>query len=84
MISAVDMPIEKPPTVHSVGGFVVCATIPLTAREQTMWSVRKLTVFPILAVALCGSGTATAFDETDLKKLQGRAVAIIVICVVPA
>jgi len=53
-----DALIEKPPTVHSVGGFVVCATILQTAREQTMWSVRKLTVVFVLAVALCGSGTA--------------------------
>ena len=35
-----------------------------------MWSVKRLTVFLILAVALCGSGTAIAFDETDLKKLE--------------
>ena len=25
-------PIEKPPTVHSVGGFVICATILQTAE----------------------------------------------------
>jgi len=35
-----------------------------------MWSVRKLTVLFVLAVALCGSGTAIAFDERDLKKFQ--------------
>ena len=35
-----------------------------------MWSVRKLTVLFVLAVALCGSGTAIAFDETDLKKFK--------------
>ena len=35
-----------------------------------MWSVRKLTVFFVLAMALCGSGTAIAFDETDLKKFK--------------
>ena len=35
-----------------------------------MWCVRKLTVFFVLAVALCGSGTAIAFDESDPKKLK--------------
>lgn len=33
-----------------------------------MWGVKRLTVFFILAMVPCGSGTAIVFDETDLKK----------------
>jgi hypothetical protein len=35
-----------------------------------MWSVKRLTVVFVLAVALCGSGTAIAFDESGPKKLK--------------
>ena len=35
-----------------------------------MRNVRRLTILFVLAMALCGSGTAIAFDETDLKKLK--------------
>ena len=35
-----------------------------------MGSVRRLTILFVLAVAFCGSGTAIAFDETDLKKFK--------------
>ena len=35
-----------------------------------MWGFQKLTALLVLAVSLCGSGAAIAFDETHLKKLQ--------------
>ena len=35
-----------------------------------MWSVKRLTVVFVFAVALCGSETAIAFDESDPKKLK--------------
>ena len=39
-----------------------------------MWNVKRLTVVFVLAVALCGSGTAIAFDETDLKKFKAKSM----------
>jgi len=56
-----DAPI-KTTLLFSVDGFIIGATIPLTAKEQTMWSVRRLTAFLVLVAALCGNGTAIAFD----------------------
>ena len=35
-----------------------------------MWSAKRLTVVFVLAAALCGSGTAITFDESDPKKLK--------------
>ncbi|HJM60989.1 MAG TPA: pentapeptide repeat-containing protein [Alphaproteobacteria bacterium] len=39
-------------------------------KQQAMRNFQKLTALLVLAMALCGSGAAIAFDETDLKKFQ--------------
>ena len=37
-----------------------------------MWSVKRLTVLFVLVAALCGSGTAIAFDENELREIENE------------